>query len=55
VTVSAYVRTTPPEGKRQQAKESLKKLQSRCYIGDISSPIDVEWKTNIIEPNACDC
>ena len=40
-------RLVPPVDERQSAREQLAALRSSaCFIGDIISPIDVEWEAD---------
>ena len=35
---------TPVENPQQQARKRLDAIKSQCYIGDIITPIDMEWE-----------
>lgn len=37
-------RLLPPEDSMQKAKETLKELRKTAQVGDVLSPIDVEWE-----------
>ncbi len=37
-------RLIPPEDTRISAWEKLQALRSHCSVGDVVSPIDVEWE-----------
>lgn len=37
-------RLMPPADERQDAREQLAALRGTCQIGDIISPLDLEWE-----------
>lgn len=39
-------RLVPPADERLSAREQLVALRSGCHIGDIITPIDVEWEAS---------
>lgn len=41
---NAIARIVPVQDKREQAQNRLQLLRKTCRLGDITSPIDVDWK-----------
>jgi prevent-host-death family protein len=39
-------RLIPPADKIKNARKALEELRSTAFIGDVISPIDVEWENN---------
>ena len=39
-------RIVPPVDERLSAREQLSALRGICHIGDITSPIDMEWEVD---------
>jgi prevent-host-death family protein len=43
-------RLVPPEDTRLSAKEQLQALRVHCHVGDVVSPVDVEWEAERADP-----
>lgn len=43
-------RLVPPADERLSARDQLAALRGVCRIGDILSPIEVEWEANRADP-----
>lgn len=44
-------RIVPPVDERRQAQEQLAELRGKAiYIGDVVSPLDVEWEVDRADP-----
>lgn len=39
-------RLVPPADERLSAKEQLAALRAVCHVGDVVTPLDVEWEAN---------
>ena len=39
-------RILPPQKISKNARKELQKLSKHCYIGDIVSPIDINWEAD---------
>lgn len=42
-------RLVPPEDIHSTAREQLKALRAHCYVGDVTSPVDVEWEADRVD------
>jgi prevent-host-death family protein len=39
-------RLVPPEDECQSAREELAALRAACFVGDVVSPLEVEWEAD---------
>lgn len=37
-------RLVPPVNESQKARAALKKLRKKCHVGDVLTPLNVDWK-----------